>query len=527
MRVLSSVLAACLATSAACAAPDTLAPDEVEDGVAVAEGKEDDFLSLSAREYILEGRSTVTVEEGAGEARAKELIGLKHVAIAWFLNQYLVDKEEEESNHAYGGFGAMVKTGSYEDLAITKLDDRTYEFTFRQLIAGRTDLLRKLPLDGDTLTVEIGKPSNEAMARLETNAEWYRESPWSSWDPSTVGADQKETLVLTVKPERDPVDAWWDYKRLVEDGTLSIDVHFGWDYHSAYHEKHARALYAWLTGEKGFKSPVASFDAYTRRSGALRKTIQADGRPLTIEVRLFYGKVGTETDPDTDAGGIVLENDMRESLRTRDVIVYSGHSGPFYGFALANWRKTSEGDLDDADMLTAEMPADRYQIVLAEGCDTYMIGQAFKMNPAKRGKNIDVVTTTSFSNASSPATVEDFVTRLVEVDSRGRHRPRTLSALLTDLDSNSYWFHTMYGVHGIDDNPRLHPYARLDRMGASCSVNADCGGVGNACIRPRANAAKVCAPACTDDTGCGEGFRCAKVASQASSTIYASMCVKR
>ena len=63
-------------------------------------------------------------------------------------------------------------------------------------------------------------------------------------------------------------------------------------------------------------------------------------------MRIYYGRTGTDTDPDTAAGGIVLEKDMRESLNTRDVIIYSGHSGPFYGFALANWKKTDEGDLD-------------------------------------------------------------------------------------------------------------------------------------------------------------------------------------
>jgi len=173
------------------------------------------------------------------------------------------------------------------------------------------------------------------------------------------------------------------------------------------------------------------------------------------------------------------------------------------------------------------MPDDKYQIVVAEGCDTYMIGEAFKENPHKQGKNIDIVTTTSFSNAATPATVEDFVTRLIELDSAGRHRPRTMSALLSDLDSNSYWFHTMYGIHGIDDNPRLHPYARTDLMCQRCSQNADCGGVGNGCVKLSATAGKVCAPACTDDSGCPTDYKCKKIASASSSTIYASMCVPR
>lgn len=524
MRLLRTIVATLLAIG--CADGAAPPPEDVEDGFVVPEGKEDDFLSESAREFIVEGRSTVTVEEGAGLDRAKELISLKHVAIAWFLNQYLVDKESEDPNASYGGFGAMVKTGSYTDLEIVQKDARTFEFTFAQLIAGRTDLLRRLPLQNGTFTLEIGRPTNEEMARLETNAEWYREAPWSSWDPSKVPADRKESLTLSIREERRSVDAWWDYARLFADGRLTIDVHMGWDYHSAYHIKHAQALYRWLTADKGFRSPVSSFDAYDRTSGPLTKTIDANGQSVKVEVRIFYGKPGSATDPDTDAGGKLLEDDMRESLRTRDVIVYSGHSGPFYGFALANWRKTLEGDLDDSEMLTVEMPSDRYQIVVAEGCDTYMIGEAFKQNVYKKGKMIDVVTTTSFSNAGSPDTVIDFVARLIEVDSRGRHRPRTLRALLTDLDSNSYWFHTMYGVHGIDDNPRLHPYGKVENLCEPCARNADCGGVGNACVTV-GSTGRHCAVACTDDSGCPTGYACRAVASASTRSVYASMCVPR
>jgi hypothetical protein len=511
--------------AASCSAA-TPATEEVEDGVAVESGKEDNFLSLSAKEFVLEGRSSVSVAAGASDREVRKIISLKHIALAWFLNQYFVDKDEEDANHAYGGFGAMVKTGSYEDLDIQKEDDTTYSFKFSQLIAGRVDLMKKLPLDSrGRLTVEIGKPSNDEMAQLETNNEWYRNAPWDAWDPSKVDAAKKETLTLTVHAETASTDAWWDYKRLLDDGTLDIDVYFGWDYHSNFHLKHSRAFYDWLVGEKGFKSPVSSFDSYTRKSGPLVRTIDANGKKVTVAIRIIYGKPGTDTDPDTDAGGKVLEDEMRDSVKKRDVIVFSGHSGPFYGFALANWRKTDQGDFDDSDMLVADM-ATKYQIVLAEACDTYMIGEAFKDNPNKNGKNIDIITTTSFSNAATPETVETFITKLVELDSSGRHRPRTLKSLLEDLDdeAGSSGFKTMYGIHGIDDDPKLHPYANVAAACRSCSANADCGGPGNACITV-GHSGKRCAAACTDDSGCSSGYSCRKVASASTRTIYASMCV--
>ncbi len=511
----------------------------VEDAIAVEDGKADDFISRTAREYVVSGTASVTLESEYGSRtederleRARELVSLRQIAIAWFLNQYLVDKEESESNASYGGFGAMAKAGDYEELNIRRVGDTlTYEFDFRQLLAGRTNLLQLLPLRTEggrrVFTLVVGRPSNEAMARLETNHEWYRESPWSGWDPERVSASQREDLVLAIEPEVESHDAWFDYARLFEDDVLDIDVHFGWDYHDAYHVRHARSLYSWLR-QRGFTSPVASFDELRRDSGPLVRSIRANGRSVRVEVRIFYGRTGTETDPDTDAGGRQLEDDVRASLRTRDVIVYSGHSGPFYGFALANWRETSEGDLDDSEMESVEMDADRYQIVVAEGCDTYQVGAAFARNPAHPDlRGLDVITTTSFSNASTPAAVQDFIARLIERDTHGRHRPRTVSSLLADLDDNGGWgFRTMYGIHGVDDNPRLHPYADREMFGEACSANADCGELGNLCVR-MLDGARACTAACTDDSGCPDGSTCRQIASASSRAIYGRACVPR
>jgi hypothetical protein len=509
--------------------------EEIEDGVAVPAGKEDDFFSASAYEYVLEGRTSVTIEAslaGASEQdkldRVRELIGYKQIAIAWFLTQYLVDKESDDDNAGFGGFGGLAKGGAYEDMDVRPVDELTYEFTFRQLVAGKRNLMTALPLATDPdgkrrFDLEIGKPTNEELARLETNHEWYRDAPWSSWNPANVAADRKETIRFAIERERESTDAWFDYDALLADGKITIDVHFGWDYHSAYHVVHARALYGWLR-DRDFASPVASFDELGRGSGPFTRTIEADGRDVTVEVRIFYGKTGSDSDPDTDAGGRALEEDMRVSLATRDAIVFSGHSGPFYGFALANWKKTDEGDLDDSEMSAVSMPG-RYQVVFAEGCDTYHIGEAFRHNPSKPdGTLLDIITTTSFSNASSPDAVQDFIARLVERDSQGRHRPRTIKSLLTDLDSNSYWFHTMYGIHGIDDNPALHPYAVVDNLCARCDASAACGGPGNLCVGV-GGSGRRCAAACTDDRGCPTGYACTAIASQSSGTIYDRACV--
>jgi len=504
-----------------------------EEHVIVPEGKADDYFSMSAQEYVVQGVSQVTLEpeyatasEEQRLARAKELVGLKHVVIEWFLNSYLIDKSEHDGNQDYGGFKSMVKAGSYEDLDLHPVDDLTYAFTFQMTVGGQTDLLSVLPTEDATdgrkrFTLQMGRISNTQMAELEINNEWYRSYPWSEFDPSKLSPDQLESLDLYIWPEVRSSDAWIDYNALFADGVVTIAVHFGWDYHAEYHLKHSRAFYDWLTGTMGFESPVSSYDEYTRTSGPLTKTFEANGKTVRAEISLYWGKPGTDTDPDTSAGGIVLEQDMRESLRTKEVIIYSGHSGYLYGFALANWRRTDEGDLDDSEVPGLDMPPGVYQLVVAEGCDTYAMGEAFFHNPNKADHhNLDIITTTSFSNASTPEVVEDVIRALIP--RYGAQKPVTYGELLRDLDTNSYWFNTMYGVHGIDDNPALHPYADLTTLCQPCSRDSQCGGLGNQCSRI-SDQEKVCTAFCTDDRGCPDGYAC--LASASGYTIRSRQCV--
>lgn len=499
-------------------------------------GKEDNFLSESAQEYMLTGTTRVVLEaEYAGLSyeerlkRAEELVPFRQTVIGWFLNAYMVEKSRDASNKDHGGFKALTKNGSWEDLNLRQVDgeELVFEFDFRQEIAGPLNLLSIMPVtadaDGNLLfDLTIGKVGTAEMLRLDLNNEWYRKAPWGSFNPATVDADRLETVTLTIAPQPRSADAWFDYAPLIEDGVLDIGVHYGWDYHKEYHLVHSRTAFNWLVN-RGFKAPVDSWDELTRHSGPLTKDVLTPLGPVQMRVSLYFGKPGTETDPDTDAGGRALEEDMLASFKNDDVIMYSGHSGPFYGFALANWRKTDEGDLDDSEIPSIEMP-DRYQVVLAEGCDTYAVGQAFFLNPAKSDRStVDVITTTSFSDAGSASAVTDFLKSFVGDDAGDalREVPR-LSGLLRDLDSNSYWFTTMYGIHGIDDNPRAHPFADQGKLCGACEVNADCGGMGNKCVK-LADGAKACTFECTADDACGEGFVCQ--AAQSDGWVRTKVCV--
>jgi len=158
------------------------------------------------------------------------------------------------------------------------------------------------------------------------------------------------------------------------------------------------------------------------------------------------------------------------------------------------------------------MPQDTYQLVIAEGCDTYALGQAFRMNPNKPGSaQIDIVTTTSFSNASTPAAIKDSLNILLRETYEGQHEPTTFKRYLKDMDGNSSWFDTMYGAHGIDDNPHAHPYGDPAGLCGACEHDSDCGGVGRSCNR-LTGAETFCTYECTADDGCPEGYKCMDIA---------------
>ena len=98
-----------------------------------------------------------------------------------------------------------------------------------------------------------------------------------------------------------------------------------------------------------------------------------------------------------------------------------------------------------------------------------------------------------------------------------------VSSLLTRLDDATF-FNPMYGMHGIDDNPKLVPFANTAKFGQTCTANADCGGPGNLCVS--SGGSKKCTAACTGADACGTGFTCRAVASSSTSTIYGRACAK-
>ena len=99
-------------------------------------GKADDYYSPTSLEYVVEGRTSITLEDSYADAtfeeqevRVRELIGLKHFAMSYFLTQYLTEKYRRDPGAGWGGFGGMARAGSYRDMDIEYVNGLTWEFS--------------------------------------------------------------------------------------------------------------------------------------------------------------------------------------------------------------------------------------------------------------------------------------------------------------------------------------------------------------------------------------------------------------
>lgn len=154
-----------------------------------------------------------------------------------------------------------------------------------------------------------------------------------------------------------------------------------------------------------------------------------------------------------------------------------------------------------------------YQIVLADGCQTYSMGEPFFANPAKAGRtNLDLVATTNCS--VTPDGAEHAIWLLAALVGRDGRPPRGTSydellAAYRPLET----YMGLYGVHGIDDNPRRNPLADPTLFCAPCATDEDCGETGSACLR--VGRARACLPECLSDDGCPAGNACLEYESRA------------
>jgi len=509
-------------------------------GSIVPPGKADNYYSTKGQEYTVTGSTSATIDSeclarhasapDAQKACALESITLKNFSIAWFLNQYVIAKHDAP-NEDWGGFTAMTRPESYEALEVSDPDQNgkfTYRFTSE--LSGPLDLLDQMGAqacgDAKCFTLEVPVLPNSTLSQLDTGSEWYRKAPFKAYKPELYSGE-KETLDLTIKAYPRSNDAYLEYDKLFAPeqlakagGALKIGIYVGWDYYDArYDLQTAKELYRWLTVDRGFTSPVGSYEELKVDSGEFTKTIAVNGQSIPVSVLLVHPGQG---DPADEAFATSMKSSMIKAFGERQIIIYEGHAGPLYGFSLSDWNKTVTGELDDSELPFLSIPENFYQVVLASGCDTYMVADSLYENPVKQGRvDMDVITTTSFSNAGGKGrTAKVLVDAVVNQQSSGQLKPQMYGEILRNLN-NEFWMTPLYGVHGIDDNPRVNPFADFSKLCQPCAAASECGGFDSQCV-DYGGGSKHCATKCESNNDCPSGYSCFDI--RFSDTITTKAC---
>lgn len=497
-RLYPSLLAlALLAPFSACAPADA-----TNDGpaTAVPMGKADDYYSDVAQEFEVSGSIRVTLDEAcaADEACRKEKIERRLTGVSLYLTAYLTNKLENFfKNMTYGGFSAMARNHTVEAEDVTETSPGNLDVKFSVSVGGPKELINKLPLlpDGEPgiFAFELAMP-----AGYESSPEWVDRGAIRNFDPATYSGEI-EKVVCTIKPEKTPTDAYPEFAGMMSDGMFDLTLFFGHDYNESRSDlQEAREAFATLTTPPlDMTAPVATFENLGPESGPFTRTISVAGREVKVEVRIFHS--------DMFKADRKLAHDLSLSeLASRDVFVYGGHAGPFYGFYLS--ADASQWDVKPIEFSTYPMTS-KPQLVLAQGCQTYsQYADILYANPAKGedSGNPDVITTVNFSYGVGTM---GFVKNILALDSAGEHRPATFHKILSDLNAE-YWNRAkevFYGVHGIEANPRIHPYADPARLGAACAVAADCGTAGAyECVTMKPGEGAICGLSALEKATCPE-----------------------
>ncbi len=540
---------------------------------------------------------------------AERLASLRRMADGIFLNNYLNDKEDGDGNFGYGGFNAEIRFSKdiNPNLELDKKDptQTKYWFDYSFVVGGYEGLVGMIKNDAYQKDKQSLGPNqfvyasavldNETMAQTRPGKEWFRSDDWGFWSPTNNPAKAVVyNLTVNIIPKPKEPDAYIPVDQLVvtgADGSMSIPmaVHFGWDGESQgadipkggvrYDIELARRLFKKLQ-KLGFKPPTAQFETYQPfdpKTPPFKKVIQFRGKPLTVEVSVYtagqtkamepeddskpaFSLVTTQVtpfqplpgpDPETAAGAKVAREQMLHSLKHKKVIMYLGHSGLGMGFNFGDWFVP---EVDDKGTVFASALAkaplmDSYQLVVADGCQTYYLAENFLQNPTKRDptnssrlRNLNLITSLGFTDADSTRTVTQLL-KLLSRQEQGHWVAPRVSDLLTrynpdgvpfqkymkigvknvaandsdDDDDDDDPLFPVYGMHGVEGNPRSNPLADRDAFGKACVNATYCGtGDGNICHSLQdqifnANSPKdslkkspagSCTLQCINDSGC-------------------------
>lgn len=267
---------------------------------------------------------------------------------------------------------------------------------------------------------------------------------------------------------------------------------------------------------EGFAHEAETYLDLTIDSPPFTKTFEFKGMPVEVRVKVVYPEIvpcGEERQ---------LVDSMKESLASKELVIYAGHAGPGAGYVLDYQPRT---ELDDGEWKSLTLP-EHYQVLVMYGCQTYSTyADAMYSNPAKNDANLDVVTTvnTMWTNMGLPGTTSLLFGMLMSETESKRHVPVSWLSLLSWLNLQDQNAHTHYGIHGVDSSPKMSPWVTATDLCGACEVDEDCVGGGNFCLS-FPDGSKGCGAVCTDSSGCGERYNCIDIPGLENSVIP-KMCV--
>lgn len=493
----------------ACSSSDAgadLAPSNDTLAEVVPEGKADNYLSPTSQEFRLWGEGELTLDDTWAakadqdkETHAKELLDYKFKAYGHFINVYVTNKEHTDANKDYGGFSGLVRPSSLSSLVEpTDSSKMTWTFLWELEMGGPRDLLSKLPMQ----TRANGERWFPVKLPVLTESQLTAGSYSDSFDPATYSGAMEEVEVA-IEAEKDSFDAWPEYRRMFDDGKLDMLVLVGGDYNAErYDLKSAESIFGWLK-TAGFQHPATKLADLTLDSPPFTKKLKADGKDVTVEVTFYYADIVADDKLPQ------LRDKVIAAYETMDVLIYDGHAGQDPTYSGVVYHYNPRAAISAEELAALKLP-DKYQIYMFNGCKTYSAyPTALYASATKNTGNLDIISTVNFSWLTmQPFTTSGFINQLLAV-STGTHDPRTYVEILKEINKSSN-SNVYYGVHGLDDNTHLNPYADTSTLCSSCQRDADCPGMGNRCIR--LSSGSVCAAECTADDGCPQGYKCQQIA---------------
>ena len=492
----------------ACGETSGTAPTLAEDGphpiAPVADdGKADNYVSTNAREFRLTGKATFALDEAYWQldeaARPTELERRldRRLAVVSRAVRTHVDRVVSAANNGVTGEDAhyfiFVKRDAAEALPPDVVDEKTAVFAFDIELVGSYFLMSKV----------APEETSGSRRTFEVEVKDWNDVEGEKVEVEIRGSESR--------------DAFPKYNELFEDGVFDIAIHFGGDYNEGRFDMGtAKWTVEELLGGSWSHETVTAFEELKIDSAPFTRELLVAGKTIEVRVYVYHSDMVEPADEQ------LLADVMKKSLAERDVVFYSGHAGPGSGFVL-DYQPRLEMKASTFESLQM---AEKYQIFVLDGCQTYRtyVDDLMK-NPNKTFDNLDIITAVN----TTPFTVGyhmiwEFLYWFTVTDDAGGHFPLSWKALLRGVNTREF-ASVHYGVHGVDGDPRLNPHGGAESLCAPCSSDSDCGGNGNFCLGFAAGAG--CGVACTNDTACGQGFRCGRITNDPKLFHIAKQCMPR